>query len=222
MELAMRFTKFMEIIRGAGSRLFRRRRGNLPVVVRRITIGPGGRRQAPPGEHIEDPEAVGGTDDGPLDDALADYMAPAHGEMRVTAFREVSQRGDITHQTDEWRRRNNAMMFNGVQTVAITSSALLAKPEELRCRCPACGKFDVIAGVCCRCGRAFCGACSRQLATPLGVLLLCPDDYRREVAQFDTWAAWDLAKNNSPEVKMLPERPFAASSGVVAQKKGKP
>lgn len=215
----MKLRRVMEMLKGAGSRWFGHQRRALVGPVRRIRVHRTARGADLGNDALGvDPEVMGPDDGADLEGALADYLAPRHGEDDVLDFTMVNDRGEMVRMSEKWERRNNSMQVTRRESRAVVVSGLAVKPEQLACRCSKCGGYDAFAGICSRCGRAFCALHSRRMTTPHGVLTLCPTDYRREVALYDTWAAVDAQAGRTSGIPVMPERPFAANSEVPPRK----
>ena len=199
-------------IRVFGAQLFNRRNMRMPMIVRnRNHIG----FQEIPNGHAAtvDPEIVGNEEEDMITQALNDYLAPQHGKDQYTDFTEIGPDGTVRHNSENWQRRNNAMTGT-FRTARLVVSSGLAVPHDqvgARCQNPKCGKYEarIFFRPCSRCGRVFCSGCILSLTTPDGVLLLCPDDYKREVAAYDCWSAVDINEGKKLGIPVMPERPFA-------------
>lgn len=214
----MNFRRFIEMLRGSGARWFGRRRATFSIPMESIR----GQRhswQAPVNdfESVE-PEVMEPADDGILNNAIADYLAPSHRERDFIEFTRINERGKILQRSQNFERRNNAMEITTQESRVETKSGLIAKPEEVRCRCHRCGAYDLLFGVCCRCGKAYCGSCSVQMVTPQGVLTLCKGCHRREAFLYDSWAAVDARDGTLPRIPVAPARPFSTNAGIPSWK----
>ena len=202
--------------------LFHRHHVASPVLfhrVRRISSGPPVMRQ----RAAEEPEVMEPDAGDPLEQALDDYMSPQHAQHEHMDFTEIGPDGRLHHKSEVWERRNNAMEQTVRERRPVVSSGLVVPAGQVAVRCqnPKCGKYEAapLAARCSRCGRLFCAACIKAMPTAAGVLHLCPDDCRREIAEYDTWSAVDANLGKRPGIPIIPERPFAVMGSQTGQKK---
>lgn len=204
-----------------GEQLFRRRVSRLPVLIRNIKWTDFQSENIRQAEDVE-PEILGGEDADILNQALNDYMRPRHGETEYTDFTEIGPDGRLRRKSELWEQRNNGMEGTLREARVLVSSGLAVPHDQVggRCQNPRCGKYEaaILMRPCSRCGRIFCSHCIRSMATPHGVLLLCPEDYKREVAAYDCWAAVDANEGKRVGIPVLPERPFAGIVQVNSRK----
>lgn len=210
--LLRRLTRLFAAGKELGAWPFRRRVTGMPVLVRNIRrIG----FQPRPDNGVEaaEPEIVGMESDDILGQALNDYTSPRHSQKEFTDFIEIGPDERLQHKSETWEHRNNGMEGTLREARVLVSSGLAVPHNQVAARCqnPKCRKYEaaIFARPCSRCGRMFCSHCIRSLRTPHGILLLCPEDYRREVAEYDCWAAVDANLGKATGIPVIPERPFA-------------
>jgi len=223
-EFLKRLTRLFTAGKEFGARLFRRRVTAMPVLVRNIRrIG----FQPRPDNRVDDvdPEIVDMENDDILGQAFNDYTAPHHSQKEFTDFTEIGTDGRLRRKSEAWEHGRNGMEGTIRDARVLVSSGLAVPPDQVAARCqnPKCRKYEAAIFIrpCSRCGRLFCGACIKQMVTHQGLLLLCPEDYRREVSQYDCWAAVDANLGKTPGIPVLPERPFAGIFEMPLQRKGR-
>lgn len=119
--------------------------------------------------------------------ARPNNFPPRHLDQEQTAFRPISPEGLFMKRTEEWTRQGNTAISRVQQTLVVTNSGEVVRPEQVRLKC-FCGGYENVVHHCRVCGRGLCRLCVRRFRSPDGAeLILCERDLRLAIDAFDTW-----------------------------------
>jgi hypothetical protein len=133
----------------------------------------------------------------PVLQAFNEIFAPRHAAEEQVLFRPVQPDGTTIEKSEEWFHEGNSLKTVSKRGLVITCSGEIVMPADIKVKCAICGGFDSAIVRCShpQCGVPLCRLHQRIFASPSGPVVFCEKHYRKAIESFDTWAAFDHAKN---------------------------
>jgi hypothetical protein len=151
----------------------------------------------------------------PLDPlhAAEEIYAPRHGEETRYMFTAIPKNGDVLHQSEVWKRKENSLLSTITNAFLITASgSVVPTADQIKARCYECEGMEDVIIRCARCGVSLCRLHAYIIYQSSPPVAYCKRHIQEALADWDTWAAYDQAKGVAPKPLVHPNRFWSVAS----------